>query len=73
MTLTFLAMNQKQYKSRNKKKNAAHIGNPAELKRKAMTKEKSGFSTAECVDLKESLLSVETEVEAEVEAEIIKI
>ena len=51
--------------------NAAHIQNPAELKRKAITKEKSGFNAAECADLKESLFSLE--VEAEVEAEIVKI
>ena len=42
---------------RNKKKNAVHIQNPAELKRKAITKEKSGFNIAECA----------------VEAEILKI
>ena len=56
MTLTF----------RNKKKNAVHIQNPAELKRKAITKEKSGFNTAECADFNESLFSQEAEVEAEI-------
>ena len=35
-----------------------------------MTKEKSGFNTAECADLKESLFSVETVVEAEVESKV---
>ena len=42
-----------------RQKNAVHIQNPAELKRKAITKEKSGFNTVECADIKEISQEVE--------------
>jgi len=74
MLIFFGLRKKKQFPNLNKIKykliNVVHIRNPAEVKRKAITKEKSGFNTVECADLKESLFSVETVVEAEVESKV---